>query len=480
MKKSLILITSILIFNFTGYGGGMQTNSNQGAAYSRMLARDASTDLDAVYFNPAGVTKLSDGWYLSLSNQFIFQTKYLYNDYRWLNKDEYIAKVSAPLFPDIFLVYKKNKLALSLGIFPCGGGGGASYATGLPSFEMPISDLVPQMNKSLSILSIAGYKVNGYKADIKFDGSSVYLGVQLGLAYELSKFISVAIGERLVYASNVTKGSVKNILINTNNGWSTPGDYLRGIASTPLLGLIIDQVAGLNKNANDLDELTSDKEIEVTQTGMGFTPYFGLCITPSERLTIGFKYEQRTKITLTNNTVKDDLDMYPNGEKTVSEMPSWISLGVGYKITKKLSAQIGIHYYFDKNANYDRSYEGEPVTNRAVIDKNFKEVALGVEYQFTPKILGSLGYLRAITGVNEKFHTDLSYSTSSNTVAFGGRYTFSKRVDFNMGFLCSWSDFLEREFYYEGSGTKEIVKESYKSGLFLIGLGLDIKLNKIK
>lgn len=480
MKKIFLIIIITFTINYISCGGGMQTNSNQGAAYARMLARDASLNLDAVYFNPAATARFKDGWYLSLNNQTIFQTKYLYNDYRWLNNDEYVAKVSAPVFPDIFLVYKKNKLAISLGIFPCGGGGGASYATGLPSFEMPISDLVPQMNKSLSMLSIAGYKVYGYKAGIKFDGSSVYLGAQLGLAYELSKYISVAIGGRLVYASNVTKGSVKNIMINTNLGWSTPGDYLRSIASTPFLGLLIDQIAGLNSNAEELDDLTSDKEIDVTQTGMGFMPYFGLSITPTERLSIGFKYEQRTKITLTNNTRKDDLDMYPNGEKSVSEMPSWISFGIGYKITKKLSGQIGIHYYFDKNANYNRSYDGETVSNREVMDNNFKEIALGLEYQFTPKILGSIGYLRAITGVNEKFHTDLSYSTSSNTFAFGGRYTFSERIEFNLGFLYSVSDYLEREFYYEGSGTKELVKESYKSGLFLVGLGLDIKLSKTK
>lgn len=479
MKRFFLFITSVS-FCINALAGGMQTNSNQGAAYSRMLARDASTSLDAVYFNPAGITKLENGWHLSLSNQTIFQTKYLNNDYRWLNNDEYVAKVSAPLFPDLFVVYKKNKLALSFAIFPCGGGGGASYGTGLPSFEMPVSELVPIMNESLAPLSIAGYKVNGYKASIKFDGSSVYLGIQLGLAYELSKYVSVAIGGRLVYASNVTTGSVKNILINTNKGWSTPGDFLRGIASTPFLGLVIDQISGLNSSADDLDEQTSDKEIDVSQTGMGFTPYFGICITPTDKLTIGFKYEQRTKITLTNDTKKDDLDMFPDGEKTTSEMPSWFSLGVSYQFTPRLNAQVGLHYYFDKSANYYRKVDDVEVSNSEVIDKNFKEIALGLEYQFTKKILGSIGYLRAMSGVNEKFHTDLSNSSSSNSIAFGGKYQISNKVDFNLGFLYSWSDYLEREYYHVNdnmsSPTKELVKESYKSSLFLIGLGFDIKL----
>jgi hypothetical protein len=38
-----------------------------------------------------------------------------------------------------------NKFAFSVGFMPIGGGGGATYESGLPSFEMGISDLVPSL-----------------------------------------------------------------------------------------------------------------------------------------------------------------------------------------------------------------------------------------------------------------------------------------------------------------------------------------------
>ncbi len=59
MKRFLIaLLFTGLICPVVVQAGGIVTNSNQSAAYVRMLARDASTSIDAVYYNPAGLTKL--------------------------------------------------------------------------------------------------------------------------------------------------------------------------------------------------------------------------------------------------------------------------------------------------------------------------------------------------------------------------------------------------------------------------------------
>ena len=55
--------------------GGLVTNTNQSAMFTRLQSRNASTDIDAVYFNPAGLTKLGDGFYVSLNNQTIKQTQ---------------------------------------------------------------------------------------------------------------------------------------------------------------------------------------------------------------------------------------------------------------------------------------------------------------------------------------------------------------------------------------------------------------------
>ncbi len=151
MKKILTVISALVI---TGslFAGGLVTNTNHSAYMVRMLSRQASTGVDAVYYNPAGLTKLEDGFHFSLNNQIIGQTKTIGNDYYFLTEKptEYIGTVSAPIFPGVYAVYKTGKFAFSAGFNPVGGGGGAEYATGLPSFEKQIANLVPGLQTQLA------------------------------------------------------------------------------------------------------------------------------------------------------------------------------------------------------------------------------------------------------------------------------------------------------------------------------------------
>lgn len=208
MRKILTLVSATFI---TGslLAGGLVTNNNQSVMFTRTQNRNASTGIDAVFFNPAGLTKLDNGFYVSLNNQTIGQTKTIINNYNYLNgtPKEYVGKVSAAIYPDIYVVFKTGKLALSAGFNPIGGGGGAKYDKGLPSFEMQVADLVPLLN-SKSI------PTTQYSADINFEGTSVYFGYQANASYEINKMISVAAGLRLVTAKNTYTGSLKSISVN--------------------------------------------------------------------------------------------------------------------------------------------------------------------------------------------------------------------------------------------------------------------------
>ncbi len=84
MRKILTLIAGTLI---TGnlLAGGLVTNTNQSAAWVRMPARNASIGIDAAYYNPAGLTKLENGFHFSINNQTIFQTRTITSTYPYLN-----------------------------------------------------------------------------------------------------------------------------------------------------------------------------------------------------------------------------------------------------------------------------------------------------------------------------------------------------------------------------------------------------------
>ena len=77
MRKKTLFGIAMLIVSIPTFAGGFLTNTNQNVMFLRMLARDASTRIDAVYSNPAGLAFIEggDGLHLSLNVQSAYQTR---------------------------------------------------------------------------------------------------------------------------------------------------------------------------------------------------------------------------------------------------------------------------------------------------------------------------------------------------------------------------------------------------------------------
>ena len=117
MSKFLRVLPLLLMISMA-FGGGMVENTNQSADFVRMMARNASTDLDAVFFNPAGLTKLDNGMHLYLSSQTITQTRTITSDVASLNNDTFEGTTFAPVFPNFYFAYKMDKLVVAAGFVP--------------------------------------------------------------------------------------------------------------------------------------------------------------------------------------------------------------------------------------------------------------------------------------------------------------------------------------------------------------------------
>jgi long-chain fatty acid transport protein len=482
MRKILTFIAATLI---TGslFAGGLVTNSNQSAMFTRLQNRNASTSIDAVYYNPAGLTKLGDGFHLSLNNQIIKQTKTVRNNYSYLNGTpvDYVGDVNAPVYPGVYVAYKTGKLAISAGFNPIGGGGGAKYNKGLPSFEMGISDLVPGLASKLSpfATSIPGVNsITGYKADIYFEGTSVYFGYQANVSYALSDALSIALGARMVSAKNTYSGYIRNTQIltptafGTSGGWQAPGAYLRFVA-----GLLPEPYkTALNTSATGLDSQTS-VEADAEQKGTGYTPIISLNFSPSDKLNLAIKYEFKTKLELTT-TVKDGKNaggMFIDGGKTVADMPAILSLGAEYKAMENLMLTASMNTYFDKNVDYD----GSTTVDVPMIKKNFLEYGLGAEYSVSEKLRASLGWVATSTGVNSDYQNDQRYSTNTNSFGAGIGFKISPMIDLNLG--------GQYTMYKEGSknithllGTTSVpgIIETYNKKTMIFAIGLDFTFGK--
>ncbi len=205
-KIGTILVICLILVGFT-FAGGIVTNGNQSADYVRMLNRNASMDVDAVYFNPAGLTRLNDGLSFYLSSQTVYQSRTIISDVPTLNSDTFEGYTFAPVFPNFYVAYKTGNLAFGAGLVPIGGGGSAVFDDGLPSFEVPASLLTAG-------LTAAGIPTNKYDLDVAFDGSSLYIGGQAVVSYKVNDMISVAGGARYFAATNTYTGHLKDIMIN--------------------------------------------------------------------------------------------------------------------------------------------------------------------------------------------------------------------------------------------------------------------------
>ncbi len=446
MKKNLffaVLVLCVVPMTF----GQIVTNSNQSVEYIRMMSRNASTDIDAVYYNPAGLTQMKNGFHLALHNQTIIQDKTVENLNPFLNEATYVGDVNVPIFPNIYAVYKKDKLALFFGFGPNAGGGTADFKTGLPSFETTISSLP-------ALLTGMGLPTTAYSVDLAFKGSSIFLGAQAGASYALSDMISVSAGARFITATNTYEGSIQDIMINPTHPAINPTGAM---IPAPNFFTAIAQPT--------YAALTADTEVDAKQTGTAIQPILGLFFKPTEKLSIGLRYEFNASLELENDTTKDVIvdgtPMFPDGAKFHSDIPAIFSIGLGYELTPDLRLNISGNYFFEKQADLDGAEE--------FIDKNTYNFSAGLEYNVTEKFLLSAGIEVNQISVSEDYQSDLSHEISSSQIGFGGQLKLVQNLDLDFGgILVMYSDAKKTINYPVGA---YLEKYTRSSTVFAIGLG---------
>lgn len=239
MKKILFTIFSLFLLADFAFAGGIVTNTNQSAAWVRTLARDASVDVDAVFFNPAGLTQLEDGFYLQVNSQTISQGRTVSSTFPTLNNKDYEGKTLVPFLPTAFAVYMHGKFAFSGGFTVIGGGGSAEFEKGLPDFEYQVSGLPTGLAGLKPVGQAAGVdlSVTGYSVETKLVGSSAYFGYQGAVTYKFNDMLSVAAGARFVSASNSYEGFIKNISLVTPTGTLRADNFINQKALPTIAGV---------------------------------------------------------------------------------------------------------------------------------------------------------------------------------------------------------------------------------------------------
>lgn len=442
MRKNFLISFLLLIVSIPTFAGGLLTNTNQHAAFLRMLSRGATTEIDGALSNPAGLAFLpNDGFHMALSIQSAFQTRNIDASCQGLGLDKYYeGKASAPVIPSVFAAYKSGDWTLSGFFGITGGGGKASFDDGLPMFDAMV----------IGGLGAKGIPSNAYSLNSYMDGKQYIYSVQLGLTYKATEWLSAFVGGRMNYFTGGYKGSLRasaaaNLPLPT--GATIP-------AGTELIGI----------------------DLDCSQTGWGFTPVIGLDAKLG-KFNIGAKYEFKTNLNIENSTkanslrmmgaAESELDAYKHGVNTPNDIPSLLSVAVAYEFLPVLRASVEYHFYDDKNA-------GMAEGKQKFLTKGTNEYLAGIEWDVTKRLTVSCGAQITDYGLSDNYQRDTSFSCDSYTLGLGAKLKLSERANLNVGYMwTNYDDYTMTTDNYNGTGLGGTNVYSRTNKVF--GLSLDYR-----
>ena len=450
MRKISLIGLAMLIVSIPTFAGDYLTNTNQNAAFLRMIARGASIDVDGVYSNPAGLAFLpKDGLQVALTIQSAYQTRDIAATSPLWTMDgqntvrKYEGKASAPVIPSIHAVYKKGDWAFSGSFAIVGGGGKASFDDGLGMFDSMVMGQIYQA---------ASGKVtpNMYTINSAMDGSQFIYGVQLGLSYKVNDWLGVFAGGRMNYFSGGYEG------------------FLTAKVKADLPGM----PAGMLQKLND-----TKLELDCDQTGWGITPILGADVKLG-KWNIGLKYEFMTSLNLENKTKKAEVRQmgnvmgdegnpladYKDGVNTPSDIPALLTAAVGYEILPTLRATVEYHHFFDKAA-------GMANDKQKALKHGTHEILLGAEWDVTKQLTISGGYQNTDYGLADDFQSDISFSCDSYSLGFGAAIKMTKHLTMNVAYF--WTNYKDYNKMTETALGASSTTYSRTNKVF--GLGVDYK-----
>lgn len=444
MKKILLCAVFLASSIASALAGGLVTNTNQSAAFLRNPARMATTELDAVYYNPAGVAFLKKGFHLGLNNQSAFQRRNITATIQSntfvppsaIDNRKYEGKIASPVIPSLHFAYVSDRWSISSHFGVPGGGGKLDYANGLPMFDVMVRQMIfgnvyatyAGNGASPTTAAAAAYAMAGEAAvNSSFSGQTFLFGWQVGGSYLLTDHLSAYLGARLLLAK------AKYV-----------GEVTYAVGGQPAT------VMGLNSE----------------QSGLGVAPIVGLDYK-LDRLNLAVKYEFGSKVEVENTTSEfpvqfnevPSLARFKDGQKSQSGQPALLTAGAAYDVTSALKLSAGLHYYFDKDADYN-GLEKE-------IESNTTEYLLGAEYALSSRWTLSGGAQFTNYDVTDNYNSNTGFIVSSYSLGGGLKYSASDNLDLNLGVLWTRFDDYNKTANYNGIG----MKEEYERKNIVAGIG---------
>lgn len=332
-----------------------------------------------------------------------------------------------------------------------------------PDGTINSANFKPMFTSDKAFGSKGAYSFNSY-----MHGRQYYFGLSAGAAYKVTDNFSVYAGLRGIYATCNYYGYVEDIKVGNmplyqvldpskeNSANIELSCDQSGIGFTPMLA--IDYKTGRwnfsakyefktrmrlkNKSVNQLPSIGNLDDNLKNQMNKLFTGTFMAAGMPQEQAMI--KAEQASQAVLADKNVvattaalKQQFDSkidkaigeYADGKKIAGDIPSLLTVGVGYSPIDELRINVGFHWFDDYNAT---SYNNR---NKLLKKRGTLEFNAGVEYDVTKKITVSTGWQNTNYGLTDEYMDDKSFVVSSNSVGVGGVYHITKKLDFTVAYF---------------------------------------------
>lgn len=311
-------------------------------------------------------------------------------------------------------------------------------------------------------------KNGSYSFNSYMHGRQYYFGLSAGAAYKVTDNFSVYAGLRGIYATCNYYGYVEDIKVGNmplyqvldpskeNSANIELSCDQSGIGFTPMLA--VDYKTGRwnfsakyefktrmrlkNKSVNQLPSIGNLDDNLKNQMNKLFTGTFMAAGMPQEQAMI--KAEQASQAVLADKNVvattaalKQQFDSkidkaigeYADGKKIAGDIPSLLTVGVGYSPIDELHINVGFHWFDDYNAT---SYNNR---NKLLKKRGTLEFNAGVEYDVNKKITVSTGWQNTNYGLTDEYMDDKSFVVGSNSVGLGGVYHITKKLDFSVAYF---------------------------------------------
>ena len=487
MMLGVLFINSAQATRLNQEDGIMQNHS---ADYVRTLNRSASTDVDAAFYNPAGLAFLDvQGLHIQFSSQ-VFHVQRLHSmDYYGIyvqgvgggltnnirnpnfagKPKEYEAVTTAPCLPGFDLVYKGKQWAVYLDFGMMQAAPGMTFKQGLSVIDWGIMAPIETLTAGAAI------PYDGILRNPSARRTEYYLGTTVGASYKILDWLAAAIGVRYIYATgnqNISVTGNANIL----GGGSIPD-------SSPWL-------------------------IDVDVKGHGVGLIFGLDFKPVDMINIGLKYEYYPNMELEKKTNKfiapalvinsgslnlflDDISdlvlLQAAGyaiDITRMNPQTFKNIGKKLKVTYPQTLSMGFSVMPVKNLKLETSGE---LSFRGARDLGGREsnwsigyrVGQSIEWTFVPQAAVSVGYLYNDFGIKKDKRDEVDPLLTSHTVGGGFKFMVVDWLDINLG---AFNSFFKpektnpNEYTNVSSPTMHFIKKRFDEKRWSVAIGLTVRL----